>query len=140
MNEERTGKCLRQVVPRPLIYVFRITMYTLQKYFSIFIRSLLFVEILLVSLIFLFLSFLYWNNTLTLRYWRASCIGQENKLLSVSFWLFLLSWFHFLLYFYVYHTIHFSDRKWIFFMNIEMQKVHSNNIFLESIDQVQGQI
>ena len=45
----------------------------------------------------------------------GACIGQENKLLSVSFWLCLLSWFHFLLHFYVDHTIHFSDRKWYFY-------------------------
>ena len=37
-----------------------------------------------------------------------------KQLLSVNSWLFLLSRFHFLLYFYVYHTIHFSDWKWYF--------------------------
>jgi hypothetical protein len=46
----------------------------------------------------------------------------RNKLLSVSFWLFLLSWFHFLLYFYVDHTIPFSDRKWYFLWTWKWKK------------------
>jgi hypothetical protein len=141
MNEERVGKCLRKVVPRSMIYVFQITMHTPHppQYLPTFIRAMIFVDILLVSLLFLFFSVLHWNNTLTLRYWRSPCIGQEKKLLSASFCLFLLSWFHFLLYFYVYHTIHFSDRKWYFVMNMEMQRVHRNHICLESRDHVQCQ-
>ena len=43
---------------------------------------------------------------------------------------------HFLLCFYVFHTIHFSDRKYHFSMKMEMEKVHSNHIFLDSGDKL----
>ena len=115
MNEERTGKCLRQVFPRSLIYVFRITMHFLQKYPSTLIRCQLFVDILLSSLIYRFFPVSVLKQYTNFDILAGVLHQRGKKLLSVYSSLFILSLSHFLLYFYVFTPSTFQTGSNIFY-------------------------
>ena len=83
-----------------------------QKYLSTCIRSLLFVDILLSSLIFLIFPVPVLKQYTNFEILAGGpALDRKQKLFSVYSWLFLLSMIHFHLYFYVFRTILFSDRK-----------------------------